>query len=311
MAGNGAGRKALDKVLLGIEQVAAGGVAPAFDDERTGLVLEPLRWALQGNYKWLAFEQVPTVLPVWEAMAAVLRERGYSVATGVLNAEQYGVPQTRKRAILVAHRDRAVSLPIPTHSRYYSRTPEKLDTGVSKWVSMAEALDWGMTHRPPMTVTGGGSATGGAEPFGNGARKSMLRELEAGRWVYRASKQANASQRSPEQPAPTLAFGHAYNSAGWMGSPSGMTGPVHRPVIDPAATVTGAGNYYIYPSTIPSNFRAITQSEAAVLQTFPANYPWQGTKGKQFQQIGNAIPPLLAEAVLGAVLNPAVQDTLV
>lgn len=231
-AGNGAGRKALDKVLLGIQQVADGGDAPAFDDERTGLVLEPLRWALEGDYRWLAFEQVPAVLPVWEAMAVVLRGRGYSVATGRLNAEQFGVPQTRKRAILVARRDRLVSLPQPTHSRYYSRRPDHLDLGVERWVSMAEALSWGM--------------------------------------VYRASKQRNASLRSPEYPAPTLAFGHDYNSAGWLGSPS---------------------------------FRSISQAEAATLQTFPPDYPWQGTKGKQFQQIGNAIPPLLAEHVLREVAS--------
>src|SRR5690606_40016163 len=53
--------------------------------------------------------------------------------------------------------------------------------------------------------------------------------------------------------------------------------------------------------TDAAEFRSITQAEAATLQTFPADFSWQGTKGKQFQQIGNAIPPLLAEAVLAAV----------
>lgn len=236
-AGNGAGRKALDKVFAGIDALAAGEMPPAFDDERTGLVLEPLRWALDGKFKWLAFEQVPTVLPVWEKMAEVLRDNGYSVATGILNAEQYGVPQTRRRAILVAKLGGPVGLPTPTHSRYYSRTPEKLDAGVLPWVSMAEAL-------------GGLGAEGLRSNYGTGGDA------------------ANRGFRAAGSPAPTL------------------TGKADR-------------NKWAGP---PAEFRSITQAEAATLQTFPADYPWQGTKGKQFQQIGNANPPLLAEAVLAAVI---------
>lgn len=276
-------------------------------DERTSLVLTPLHFATQHDYEWLAWEQVPTVLPVWEACAEVLRGLGWHVWTGLLHAEQYGVPQTRKRAFLLASRRHAVAPPTPTHSRYYSRTPDKLDAGVQKWVSMAEALGWGLSERPSPTVTEGGTETGGAEPIAKLARYT--------------------------------------SRADWCASPSGITGPVHRPVTHPAATVTGAGNYETHPPvthmgdvynshgcirriTDPAptiaaamdngNFRwgtgkaagsvRVTVAEAGALQSFPADYPWQGTKTKQYLQAGNAVPPGLALHALAAAIGIDVRE---
>ncbi|MGC5163014.1 DNA cytosine methyltransferase [Rhodococcus sp. DT1] len=151
VAGTGAGRVALDAVLKLVEAMAQGDDVSSriaeFDDERTGLVLEPLRWALQAHkagasYEAIILEQVPAVLPVWEAMARVLRGIGYSVVTGVLRTEEFGVPQTRRRAILIARHNSSVVLPISTHRPY--RKGANRESGASDrkpWNTMAGALE--------------------------------------------------------------------------------------------------------------------------------------------------------------------------
>lgn len=250
-AGRGAGRKALDEVLYAIRSewwknphLLRNAVESEGWDQRTGLVLAPLAYAYMQRPTWIAWEQVPTVLPVWEACAEELRRLGYSVWTGNLQAEMYGVPQTRKRAFLIASRVKEVAPPEPTHSRYYPRNPTKLDEGVKKWISMAEAIGWGMTSRPSLTVVCGSNA-GGPDPLsgGSGGRAALKREADEGRWI-------------------------------------------HKPGANPQHTPT----------------RSVTVAEVGRLQSFPADYPWQGAKGKQFLQCGNAVPPLLAEAVLAALV---------
>lgn len=323
MAGKGAGRAALEQVLLGVKRVATGEPIPydEYADIRTGLVLEPLRYALELEPEWLAWEQVPTVQPVWDACADVLREDGYHVWTGHLHAEQYGVPQTRKRSVLIASRSREVGKPTPTHSRFYSRSPHKLDLGVAKWVSMAEALGWGMTQRPSMTVTGGGAATGGAEPFGNAARQGMQRELEAGRWSFMGAGAGHHDGQQPrdlDMPAHTIT---GKGTAAWKpvpASPDDTQDDVAWVHERPSPTIVGSFALDVvaapgYRTTVSrQNAKGsvrVTVREAAVLQSFPADYPWQGSKTKRYQQIGNAIPPGLARHVLSHVTGIAMPAT--
>lgn len=151
LAGNGAGRRALDEVLSFVKEMSAdldiSDKVAELDDERTGLVLEPLRWVMEANelgipYDAIVLEQVPAVLPVWQAMGEVLEGLGYKIDCGILRTEQFGVPQTRRRAILVAHRHRQPHLPKVTHRPY--RKGVARDNGNSElreWETMGEALD--------------------------------------------------------------------------------------------------------------------------------------------------------------------------
>lgn len=294
MAGHGTGRRALDVVLVGARMFLTA-TPPSYDaltlmtsDERTALVLEPLRIALVSRPEFIAWEQVPQVLPVWEECAEVLRANGYGVSTGILNSEQYGVPQTRRRAVLLARRDGvAPGLPTPTYSRFYVREPDRFDPDVKPWVSMSEALGWGTTQKPAPTVCGGGTDMGGAEPFGNGARKGLIREIDAGRWAYRNGNQAKVSwvQRSNySAPGP----GTAVERGRSVRSPE-----------QPSLTLTGKPPSWAANGDPASSAGIrVTVDEAAALQTFPNGFPFQGSKGKRYQQVGNAVPPLLAEAIL-------------
>jgi DNA (cytosine-5)-methyltransferase 1 len=180
----GAGRRALSQVLALAELMAEGkskrpkvqaeltklAKAPG-DKGRTGLVLEPLRWAMtaleEGRpYEAIVLEQVTTVRPLWEAYAEILRRKGYTAVTGVLRAEEYGVPQTRKRAVLIARLKGTgpAMLPEKTHRPFRKKlTPE--EESRRPYVTMADVLD----RRGPFEVISN-YGTGG-DPKARGKRR--------------------------------------------------------------------------------------------------------------------------------------------
>lgn len=187
-AGKGAGRAQLD-VLADIIDRQAWGEADRLD-VRTRHVVDTARCCVELAPRWVCLEQVPAVLPLWHQVDLMLNERGYSTWSGVLNAADYGVPQTRRRAVLIASADRRVSCPAPTHAReprasLFGPAPEP-------WVTMAEALGWagpwtlseaqanGAVRRmdqPAMTITG--SADNGNFRFEVGAESVNLTVAEA------------------------------------------------------------------------------------------------------------------------------------
>lgn len=352
MAGGGAGRKALDEVIEAIEIHAYKDVALLREfgqkhDDRTSLVLAPLAYAWEYRPRFIAWEQVPTVLPVWEACAEILRGLGYSVKTAILNAEQYGVPQTRRRAVLVARLDGEVQLPTPTHSRYYPRDKTRLDPGVLKWVSMAEALGWTddnttftqnnkLAHQairrmdqPAPTITAGHDS-GNRGFLANGkfsiATPEDVAALQSYPKMLRSNygtggDASNRGERLVSEPAATLTS--KADRSKWDGN-RGMaveeaaalqSYPTLRPELAawkwidaPATTVAGdpritAREHHYHGEQNATSLR-LTKDEASTLQTFERPFIWCGAKTKQFLQIGNAVPPVLAAAILSALIEP-------
>lgn len=324
-AGNGAGRRALDQVLAGVQHYASGRVlhwdeaVALVGDEDSALTLEPLRVALGSMPRFVVWEQVPAVLPVWKACAAVLTERGYSTAVEVLNTEQYGVPQTRRRAILVARRDGVEArMPTPTHSRYHLTNPARLDPGVLSWVSMAEALGWdddGTLFRQGKRSNATVRRLGAPAPTVHSQRSANLT------WVVSnygtGGDPAKRGVRIASEPSATVTS-KASRMKIHMAA-AGVTGEGRpRPLDGPAPTITGKGTACWMAGSERwraglagddrSSVRQVTPEEAAALQTFPPGFPFQGNKGRVMEQIGNAVPPLLALAILRMLDRPAVAS---
>lgn len=317
-------------------------------DPNVWLALEVGRWAEALRPEWIALEQVPGVLPLWQAYARWLEGHGYATWTGILNAADYGVPQVRRRAVLIASTARAAAEPPATHAE----TPT---AELAPWVTMAQALGWvapasvGFPRLDDVGTSPDGyrvrdwrDVTEPAQAVTEKARSWVLRTGANSMTTGRTPDDVEPYERDVDRPAPTVdrkvGSGWSVNTGrDWKTGGSREDAQTIDPAAGPAPTFTGksAGQWHDHddwpherPSTTlacdprifapgghiandgrdntkmigrSENTIRITVADALVLQSFRPDYPVRGTQTKQFEQIGNAIPPRLAAAILREV----------
>lgn len=344
-AGKGAGRADIPRLIEAIRAYADG--TDLRDQEwshpTAPLVIEPIRWAWHLEPTWIAMEQVKEVLPAWEASAEVLREWGYSTWTGLVQAEAYGVPQTRRRAILIAHRDRGVFTPPPTHQEFDPRkkAPRAGTEHRLPYVTMADALGWlpagvvntrGQRRTPggnefsaagpswaltekarSWKVTGNNSIAGGPIAARESDEPAMTVGSRADLWKLRQSARSNATERAITEPAPTITAGKDYGDRVWV-----HERPSTTVAGDPRVSAPGwrgrpedyaPDGEYIGKRSMDEAVR-LTIEQALILQSFRPDYPVQGLRSKSFLQVGNSIPPRLAAHILAMATGLPLPDDL-
>lgn len=191
-----------------------------------------------------------------------LKSLGYSIEARVVSASSYGVPQTRQRFVLLASRLGGVVLPSATHG-----------PGAKP---LATVRDW-IEGLPPLAA--GESCAD--DPDHQCARLSTvnLKRIRftpegGGRESWPASLWLECHKRHS---------GHSdvYGRLAWDKPAAGLT--------------TRCISYSNGRFGHPSQDRALSVREAACLQTFPADFKFCGSLISKAQQVGNAVPPLMAE----------------
>jgi DNA (cytosine-5)-methyltransferase 1 len=218
-----------------------------------------------------------------EALKLVLSEAkkaGYSCTWRVINAADYGVPQIRERFVLVGARDGHIDFPPPTHAK--APGSDLLSASLEPWRTAGEAIG-------DLDTDENADDTG---HFAGGQFHDLLCQIPPGdNYLYFTEKRGHPQPRfkwrsrywsfllklSPDLPSWTIQARRSNNM-----------GPFHW------------------------RNRILRIDEVKRLQTFPDDWFLAGTVEQQWRQVGNAVPPLLAERIAGAVmehLSTAAKET--
>jgi DNA (cytosine-5)-methyltransferase 1 len=268
-----------------IRSLVDAGIRSA-DDPRSQLWRSFMRVVEHLQPRAVLLENVPD-LAVWDEGAVIvgfceqLRAMGYRPRPAILNAYEHGVPQHRNRLFIVALRD-GVSYDWPSASKEQVTVWDAIgDLPVAPPAQREEAVD----YDGPLT------------PFQRRMRRKVPRAHRQvvhdhiTRDVRADDAEAFALLREggtyEELPARLQRyrkdiFTDKYKRLEWDGLSRSIT-----------AHIAKDGYWYIHPD----QHRTLSIREAARIQTFPDWFRFAGQPSLRFRQIGNAVPPLLAEAI--------------
>lgn len=271
-------------------------------DERSGLFREYLRIVEELNPKFIVMENVMGILSIEEGLAVKeiqnrLAKLGYRVENRVLKAEEYGVPQERRRVFFVANRlGTNFSWPKPTHG-----APQNGGSALKPFVTVWDAIG----DLPTLRLLEGAET----QDYPMAAQTDFQRRMRQG-----AKKVFN-------HVAPSLApinverLKHISPGGSWRDIPirllpAGMKlarrcdhtkryGRLEKTGLSSTILTKCDPHWGAYFH--PTQDRTLTVREAARLQSFPDRFQFTGPRVEQFRQVGNAVPPVLAHAVAQSV----------
>lgn len=274
-----------------------------FHDERSGLFREYLRIVEAFLPKMVVIENVTgmTSLGGGRAINEIykgLSNLGYKVEHRILRAEDFGVPQQRRRIFFMASRVGPIVWPHPTHGDQ----EDLLTAHLPPFVSVADAIG----DLPPLKM---GDGADGPRRYTRTAKCDYQRAMREG------------SESVTNHYAPQLADinverlrfipqGGSWRDLPHRLLPAGMkrakrsdhTKRYGR--LDPNgmfSTILTKADLHWGAYVHPDQDRTLTVRECARAQSFPDRFVFLGSRVEQYKQVGNAVPPLLARAVAESV----------
>lgn len=229
------------------------------------------------NVDWMARRAGKAYL---ESLMERLSRLGYRVAYRVLDARDYGVPQRRRRLILIASRRGAPRLPPPTHGPPGS--PAVREGLLRPWATVRDAI----ADLPP--IGPGESHPGVPNHVAKPLPENWLRLIRA---IPKDGGSRRDAPRGLWLPAHRKHDGYwdVFGRLAWDGQANTIT--------------TGCWNPSKGRFVHPEQDRSLSLRECARLQGFPDDYVFHGRPSSVARQIGEALPPPLAEKVAQAILQ--------